>query len=93
MTSVKFTNPHGSPAVGVKNQDGSPSERVMTPGCATALAQRGIGPTGASALQSETRSNRDKIKVKFPPARHGNPPGFLKDRDHAGRARDPDLRR
>ena len=78
MTSVKFTNPHGSPAVAVKNQDGSTSEWVMTLGSATALAQRGIGNTGANALQSETRSNRDKIKVKFLPARDGSPLGFLK---------------
>jgi hypothetical protein len=32
VTSVKFTNPHGSPALAVKNQDGSSTEWVMPPG-------------------------------------------------------------
>ncbi len=43
VTSVKFTNPHGSLALAVKNQDGSSTEWVRTLGSATALAQRGIG--------------------------------------------------
>jgi hypothetical protein len=51
MTSVKFTNPHGS----------------------LALAQRGIGKTGANALHTG-----DEIKLKFLPARDSSPPGFLK---------------
>ena len=42
VTSVKFTNPHGSLALAVKNQDGSSTEWVMTLGSATARAQRGI---------------------------------------------------
>jgi hypothetical protein len=45
---------------------------------ATALAPRGIGKTGANALDTETRLNRDQIKVRFLPARDGSPPGFLK---------------
>ena len=43
VTSVKFTNPHGSLALAVKNQDGPSTGGVMTLGSATALAQRGIG--------------------------------------------------
>jgi hypothetical protein len=73
VTSVKFTNPHGSPALAVKNQDGSSAEWMMTLGSATALAQRGIGKTGLSALHTG-----DEIKVKFLPARDGSPQGFLK---------------
>jgi hypothetical protein len=88
VTGVKFTNPHGSLALAIKNQDGSSTEWVMTLGSATALAQRGIGKTEANALHT-----RDEIKVKFLPARDGSPPGFLKTVIHAGRARDPDLRR
>ena len=42
-------------------------------GSATALAQRGIGKTGANALHTG-----DKITVKFLPARDGSPLGFLK---------------
>ena len=69
-------------------QDGSSSERVMTFGSATALAQRGIGKAGPKEVYTG-----NEIKVKFPPARDGNPPGFLKTVIHAGRALDPDLGR
>jgi hypothetical protein len=57
VTNVKFTNPHGSLALAVKNQGGSSTEWVMTLGSATALAQRGIGQTGPNALHT-----RDEIK-------------------------------
>jgi hypothetical protein len=73
VTTVKFTNPHGSLAVAVKNADGSTTEWVMTLGSATALAQRGIGKTGPNALHAG-----DKISVKFLPAKDGSPLGFLK---------------
>jgi hypothetical protein len=43
VASVKFTNPHGSLAVTVKNPDGTTTDWVMTLGSATALAQRGVG--------------------------------------------------
>ena len=72
VTSVKFTNPHGSLALAVKNADGTSTEWVMTLGSATALAQRGIGRTGENALH-----NGDNIKVKFRPAKDGSPLGFL----------------
>jgi Family of unknown function (DUF6152) len=72
VTTVKFTNPHGSLAVAVKNADGSSTEWVMTLGSATALAQRGIGKTGDNALHTG-----DNIKVKFRPAKDGSPLGFL----------------
>ena len=73
VTSVKFTNPHGSLAFAVKSQNGSSAEWVMTLGSATALARRGIGTSGANALPTG-----DEIKVKFQPARDGSPLGFLK---------------
>jgi hypothetical protein len=74
VTSVKFTNPHGSLAIAVKGADGASTEWVMTlVGSATALAQRGIGKTGANALHTG-----DSIKVKFLPAKDGSPLGFLK---------------
>ncbi len=72
VTSVKFTNPHGSLALEVKNADGTTTEWVMTLGSATALAQRGIGKTGDNALH-----NGDNVKVKFRPAKDGSPLGFL----------------
>jgi hypothetical protein len=73
VTSIKFTNPHGSLSIAVKNADGSTTEWVMTLGSATALAQRGIGKTGPNALHAG-----DNIKVRFLPARDGSPLGFLK---------------
>src|SRR6202046_3286186 len=73
VTTVKFTNPHGSLALAVKNADGTTTEWVMTLGSATALAQRGIGKTGENALHTG-----DNIKVRFLPAKDGSPLGFLK---------------
>src|ERR1700749_3193025 len=72
VTSIKFSNPHGSLSVGVKNADGTTTEWVLTLGSATALAQRGIGKTGPYALHTG-----DDIKVKFRPAKDGSPLGFL----------------
>jgi len=73
VASIKFSNPHGSLAIAVKNADGSTTEWVMTLGSATALAQRGIGKTGPNALHTG-----DNITVKFLPAKDGSPLGFLK---------------
>jgi hypothetical protein len=73
VASIKFSNPHGSLALAVKNPDDSTTEWVMTLGSATALAQRGIGKTGPNALHTG-----DKITVKFLPAKDGSPLGFLK---------------
>ena len=73
VESVKFVNPHGSLTITVKNPDGTTTSWVMTLGSATALAQRGIGKTGANALHAG-----DNITVKFLPARNGAPLGFLK---------------
>ena len=68
LDSVKFVNPHGSLTLLVKNPDGSTTPWVMTLGSATALAQRGIGRTGANALHVG-----DNITVKFLPAKDGSP--------------------
>ena len=73
VTTIKFSNPHGSLAIAVKNPDGSSTEWVLTLGSATALAQRGIGKTGPNALHGG-----DKISVRFLPAKDGSPLGFLK---------------
>ena len=73
VTTVKFTNPHGSMAVMVKNPDGSSTEWVMTLGSATALAQKGVGRIGPNALHTG-----DNITVKFLRAKDGSPLGFLR---------------
>ena len=72
VVDVKFTNPHGSLGIDVKNSDGTATKWVLTMGSATALAQRGIGKTGPNALHTG-----DTIKVKFLPAKDGGPVGFL----------------
>ena len=73
VAQIKFSNPHGSLSLTVKNPDGTTAEWVLTLGSATALAQRGIGKTGPNALHQG-----DKISVKFLPAKDGSPLGFLK---------------
>jgi Family of unknown function (DUF6152) len=73
VASIKFSNPHGSLTITVKNPDGTSTDWVMTLGSATALAQRGIGKTGPNALHAG-----DNIKIKFLPAKDGSPLGFLK---------------
>src|SRR5262245_6793923 len=73
VESVKFVNPHGSLTVAVKNPDGSSTDWVLTLGSATALAQRGIGKTGPTALHAG-----DQIPVKFLSAKDGSLLGFLK---------------
>jgi hypothetical protein len=73
VVDVKFTNPHGSLGVEVKNPDGTMTKWVMTLGSASALAQRGIGKTGPNAMHTG-----DNIKIKFVPAKDGSPLGFLK---------------
>jgi hypothetical protein len=73
VSSIKFSNPHGSLTVTVKNADNTTTDWVLTLGSATALAQRGIGKTGPNALHTG-----DNIKVKFLPAKDGSPLGFLK---------------
>ena len=73
VASIKFSNPHGSLTLSVKNADGTMTDWVMTLGSATALAQRGIGKTGPNALHEG-----DAIKVMFLPAKDGSPLGFLK---------------
>ena len=72
VASIKFTNPHGSLSIAVKNSDGTSTEWVMTLGSATALAQRGVGKTGPNALHTG-----DNISIKFLPAKDGSPLGFL----------------
>lgn len=73
VSSIKFSNPHGSLSLDVKDEGGKTTTWVLTLGSATALAQRGIGKTGPNALHQG-----DKITVKFLPAKDGSPLGFLK---------------
>jgi hypothetical protein len=73
VASIKFSNPHGSMTLAVKNPDGTTTDWVFTLGSATALAQRGVAPHGPNALHAG-----DQVTVKYIPARNGSPLGFLK---------------
>ena len=87
VTSVKFTNPHGSLAVAVKNADGASTEWVMTLGSATALAQE-RDRQDRRECPAQRRQYQGEV-----PAREGRQSvGVSPDGDHAGRARDPDRR-
>ena len=59
VAQIKFSNPHGSLSLDVKNADGSNTEWVLTLGSATALAQRGIGKTGPSALHQGDKNHSE----------------------------------
>ena len=67
--AFRFTNPHSSMKLNVKNPDGSMTEWVMTGGSATALARLGIGKTGPNALHPG-----DDITVTYVPASDGHSP-------------------
>ena len=73
VATVKFTNPHGSLSVAVKNPDGSTTEWVQN--------------------RTECAPHRGQPNRKVPPGEGRQPAGVSQDGDHAGRARDPDLRR
>ena len=73
VATVKFTNPHGSMSIMVKNDAGAETEWVFTLGSATALAGKQVGKIGPNALHVG-----DAIKVKCIPAKDGSPLGFLK---------------
>ena len=73
VVSVKFINPHGLLTLAVTNADGTSTNWVFTVASTTALAARGVGPTGRNALHAG-----DMIKVLYIPARNGSPLGFLK---------------
>ncbi|MEP7354844.1 MAG: DUF6152 family protein [Acidobacteriota bacterium] len=73
VATVKFSNPHGSMSVAVKNADGTMTEWVMTLGSVNSLSQKGVGKIGPNALHTG-----DNIKVRFLPAKDGSPLGFLK---------------
>ncbi len=75
VASIKFSNPHGSLTVTVKNADGTTTDWVMTLGSATALAQRGIGKTGPNALHAG-RQHQSEV----PPRQGRQSAGLSQDR-------------
>ena len=88
VTTIKFSNPHGSPAIAVKNPAGSTTEWVLTFGSATAAR-----PEGDWENRTECSPRRGQHHREVPPRKGHQSVGISQDRHHAGRARGPDLRR
>ena len=69
FVGFRFSNPHSSLKLDVKNPDGTTTEWVMTGGSATQLARLEIGRTGPNALHAG-----DPITVTYVPASDGHSP-------------------
>jgi hypothetical protein len=69
LVGFRFTNPHSSLKLNVKNPDGSMTEWAFTGGSATQLARLQVGKTGPNALQPG-----DNITVTYVPAADGHSP-------------------
>jgi hypothetical protein len=67
---VKFTNPHGSLELEVKNPDGTKTEWVLTTGSANVLA--GLG------FDSKAVRAGDVVTVNYYGSRNGKPLGFMR---------------
>jgi hypothetical protein len=67
---VKFTNPHGSLELTVKNPDGTTTDWVLTTGSANVLA--GLG------FDSKTVKPGDQVTVNIYGSRNGKPLGFMR---------------
>jgi len=67
---IKFTNPHGSMVLDVKNEDGTMTEWTLTTGSANVLA--GLG------FDSKTVKAGDVVTVDYYGSRNGKPLGFMR---------------
>lgn len=62
VTSMKFTNPHGSLALAARNRDGSSAKWLSALGSATALARRGTA-SPQSLLKTVTIPDGRVIRI------------------------------
>ena len=67
---IKFTNPHGSMELEVKNPDGTTTEWTLTTGSANVLA--GLG------FDSKAIKAGDVVTVDYYGSRNGKPLGFMR---------------
>ena len=70
LTELRFTNPHSSIHLSVKNQDGSMTEWSLVTASNTVLTRQGV-------TKSSIKPG-DILKITILPARNGNPLGFIK---------------
>ena len=70
LTELRFSNPHSSIRLAVKNQDGSTTEWSLVTASNTVLTRQGV--TKSSIKPGEI------LKITILPARNGNPLGFIK---------------
>jgi len=70
LKELRFTNPHSSILLDVKNQDGSTTEWSLVTASNTVLTRQGVTK---SAIKPG-----DVLKITILPARNGNPLGFIK---------------
>jgi hypothetical protein len=70
LTELRFSNPHSSIRLAVKNADGSTTEWSLVTASNTVLTRQGV--TKSSIKPGEI------LKITILPARNGNPLGFIK---------------
>jgi hypothetical protein len=70
LTELRFTNPHSSIHLAVKNKDGSTTEWSLVTASNTVLTRQGV-------TKSSIKPG-DILKITILPARNGNPLGFIK---------------
>jgi len=70
VKTVRFTNPHGSLELSVKNPDGTTTDWTLTTGSANVLA--GLG------FDSKTVKSGDPVTVNIYGSRNGKPLGFMR---------------
>jgi hypothetical protein len=73
VQQLKFTNPHGSLVIDIKNAAGEPKTWNLTTGSINVLTTAGVSATGPNRLKAG-----DVITVSFNPAKNGSTLGFLR---------------
>ena len=73
VQQLKFTNPHGSLVIDIKNTEGVAKTWNLTTGSINVLTNAGVSATGPNRLKAG-----DVITVSFNPAKNGSNLGFLR---------------
>ena len=73
VQQLKFTNPHGSLVIDIKNTEGVAKTWNLTTGSINVLTTAGVSATGPNRLKAG-----DVITVSFNPAKNGSTLGFLR---------------
>ena len=73
IQQLKFTNPHGSLVIEIKDAQGVPKTWNLTTGSINVLTNAGVSATGPKRLKAG-----DVIQVSFNPAANGSTLGFLR---------------